>query len=32
MAVTLAGDFLYVSGGGYQGPGVDTVYAARVRF
>jgi hypothetical protein len=32
MAVTLAGDFLYLTGGGYMGPGVATVYAARVRF
>jgi hypothetical protein len=32
MAMTLAGDFLYLSGGGFDGPGVDSVYAARVRF
>jgi len=32
MALTLAGDFLYLSGGGYMGPGVATVFAARVRF
>jgi len=32
MALTLAGDFLYLTGGGYMGPGVDTVFAARVRF
>ena len=32
MAMTLAGDFLYVSGGGFDGPGKDSVYAARVRF
>lgn len=32
MAVTLAGDFLYLTGGGYMGPGVATVFAARVRF
>ncbi len=32
MAMTLAGDFLYVTGGGYMGPGLDTVFAARVRF
>ena len=32
MALTLAGDFLYVTGGGYMGPGVATVFAARVRF
>jgi hypothetical protein len=30
-ATVLAGDFLYVTGGGYDGPGLDTVYAARVR-
>ena len=32
MALTLAGDFLYVTGGGYMGPGVASVFAARVRF
>jgi len=32
MAMTLAGDFLYVSGGGLDGPGLDSVYCARVRF
>jgi hypothetical protein len=32
MALTLAGDFLYLTGGGYMGPGVATVFAARVRF
>jgi hypothetical protein len=32
MALTLAGDFLYVTGGGYMGPGVATVFVARVRF
>jgi hypothetical protein len=32
MAVTLAGDFLYLTGGGYMGPGLATVFAARVRF
>ena len=32
VALTLAGDFLYVTGGGYMGPGLDTVFAARVRF
>jgi hypothetical protein len=31
-ALTLAGDFLYVTGGGYQAGGLDTVFAARVRF
>ena len=32
MALTLAGDFLYLTGGGYMGPGVSTVFSARVRF
>lgn len=32
FAMTLAGDFLYVTGGGSNGPGLDTVFAARVRF
>jgi hypothetical protein len=32
MALTLAGDFLYLTGGGYDGPGLATVCAARVRF
>jgi len=32
FATTLAGDFLYVTGGGSNGPGLDTVFAARVRF
>jgi hypothetical protein len=27
-----AGDFLYVTGGGYDAGGLDTVFAARVRF
>jgi hypothetical protein len=32
LALTLAGDFLYVTGGGYDAGGLDTVFAARVRF
>jgi hypothetical protein len=32
MAVTLAGDFLYGTGGGLDGPGLDAAYAAQVRF
>jgi hypothetical protein len=32
MSVTLAGDFFYLTGGGYMGPGVDTVFIAQVRF
>jgi hypothetical protein len=32
MPVTVVGDFLYVTGGGDTGPGVDTVYAAKIRF
>jgi Kelch motif len=32
FALTLAGDFLYLTGGGDMGPGVATVFAARVRF
>jgi hypothetical protein len=32
LALTLAGDFLYVTGGGYLGPGLPTVFSARVRF
>ncbi len=32
MALTLAGDFLYLTGGGYDGPGVATVFAAQARF
>ena len=31
-AVAAYGSFLYVTGGGYDGPGLDTVYVARVRF
>jgi hypothetical protein len=31
MALTLWGDFLYLTGGGDTGPGVATVFAARVR-
>jgi hypothetical protein len=30
--VTLGGSYLYVTGGGFDGPGVDTVFAAQVRF
>ena len=30
-AIALGGDFLYVTGGGMNGPGLDTVYSARVR-
>jgi len=30
--VSLGGDFLFVTGGGADGPGLDTVFAARVRF
>jgi hypothetical protein len=30
--VTLAGSYLYVTGGGFNGPGVDTVFAAQARF
>jgi hypothetical protein len=32
MALTLAGDFLYQTGGGYTAGGVATVFVARVRF
>ena len=32
QALTLAGDFIYLTGGGYMGPGLPTVFAARVRF
>jgi Kelch motif len=32
MTLTLSGDFLYLTGGGYMGPGLATVFAARVRF
>jgi hypothetical protein len=32
MALTLAGDYIYLTGGGYMGPGLATVYAAKVRF
>jgi hypothetical protein len=32
LAVVLAGDFLYVLGGGYDAGGLDTVFSARVRF
>jgi hypothetical protein len=32
QAMSLGGDYLYVTGGGFNGPGLDTVYAARVRF
>ena len=32
MALTLAGNFLYQTGGGFMGPGVPTVFATRVRF
>jgi hypothetical protein len=32
MALTLSGDFLYLTGGGYMGPGVASVFSARVRF
>jgi hypothetical protein len=31
-ALALSGDFLYVTGGGFDGPGLDTVYSSRVRF
>jgi hypothetical protein len=30
--VTLGGSYLYVTGGGFDGPGLDTVFAAQVRF
>jgi len=32
QALTLAGDFLYLTGGGYTAGGLPTVFAARVRF
>jgi hypothetical protein len=32
QALTLAGDFLYLTGGGYTAGGFPTVFAARVRF
>ena len=32
LAVTLAGDFLYATGGGFDAGGLPTVFAARVRF
>jgi Kelch motif len=32
LTLTLAGDFLYVTGGGYLGSGLPTVFSARVRF
>ena len=31
-AMALGGDYLFVTGGGFQGPGLDTVFSARVRF
>jgi hypothetical protein len=31
-AVAAYGNFLYVTGGGFDGPGLDSVYVARVRF
>jgi hypothetical protein len=30
--LALGGDWLYLTGGGFDGPGLDTVFAARVRF
>ena len=30
--VVVAGNFLYVTGGGYEAGGLDNVYSARVRF
>ena len=32
LALTAYGDFVYVTGGGYDAGGLDTVFAARVRF
>lgn len=32
LALTLAGDFLYATGGGFDAGGLATVYGARVRF
>ncbi len=32
MAVAVHGDFVYVTGGGFDAGGLDSIYAARVRF
>ena len=31
-AMAVGGDYVFVTGGGFQGPGLDTVFSARVRF